>query len=160
MTNKEAIQNFLNDRRLDIIAKMNRATGETERSLRVNAGEDYGYLIAPAHIVTLDKPGRRPTSPGAQKGNPTLRESLMVWIQARGIQPRPGQTRESLAYAMAKTIHEKGNKLYREKRATGVLTETITEEQFSELVDQLAEVNLIEVSSRIIQDFRLNLEKR
>lgn len=159
MTNKQAIENFLNDTRLAIIAKINRATGETGRSLRVTAGKDFGYLVGPAYIDTLER-GRRPTRPGAQKGAITLRESIMIWINARGIQPRPGQTRESLAFAIAKTIHEKGSKLYREKRVSGVLSETITEDRFTELLDDLAQVNLIEVGSKVMEDFRLNLSKQ
>lgn len=157
MTTRTAIQSFLNDVRLSIIAKMNRATGETERSLRVSAGDDFGFLVAPAYIEALER-GRKPTSKG-NTGGPTLRESLLIWIQARGIRPKPGQTEESLSYAIAKSIHKKGSKLYREKRVSGVLSETITEERFAELLDDLAQGSLLDVSSQIIKDFKVNLER-
>ncbi len=93
--------------------KMN-ASGKTAASLEVIPSSTGGSLVAAEHIIFLED-GRGPTSPtGPYKEGEKLIDIIKQWISDKGLDLNP--------YAVTKTIHTKGTKLYRAGGKSGVLS--------------------------------------
>lgn len=93
--------------------KMN-ASGKTAASLEVIPSNTGGSLMAAEHIIFLED-GRGPTSPtGPYKEGEKLIDIIKQWISDKGLDLNP--------YAVTKTIHAKGTKLYRAGGKSGVLS--------------------------------------
>ena len=93
--------------------KMN-ASGKTAASLEVIPSNTGGSLMAAEHIIFLED-GRGPTSPtGPYKEGEKLIDIITQWISDKGLDLNP--------YAVTKTIHAKGTKLYRAGGKSGVLS--------------------------------------
>jgi hypothetical protein len=159
MTNREVIGRFLEQRRQAIISRIKQASGRTARSIYHVEDSVSGVLYGPSHITTLED-GRPPTKDGAPRANPSLREAIEEWLQYAGISPKPGQTRRSLAYAIANSIHRKGTRLWQQGGRSGVLSETITERSFEQLIDDLAAIETLSVQTEVVNKFRLELTKK
>jgi hypothetical protein len=116
LTTQQAISNLLDWIRKGLIADMNdknmKASGRTEKSLRVVANNEDGELYGAKSIGALID-GRGPTKLG-NSGGPTLREAILQWIDDKGIQPETG-TREGLSWAISKSIHKKGTRALKDK---------------------------------------------
>lgn len=81
--------------------------------------------------------GRRPTSPAAPKGDPTLQEILLGWIQENGIVPREeNMSQTALSWAMANSMHKYGDKLYQQGGGRDVFAGILTQSR----VDSLASI--------------------
>lgn len=78
----------------------------------------FQILASPYIRVLID--GRAPTRDGATKGSPTLQEAILAWIERHSIQPKVAtMTQESLSWAISKSIHINGTKLYQSIQAGG-----------------------------------------
>lgn len=110
---KEVIAQFLNGIMADIKSQLPSATGKTAESLQVEVTETFGQLTGRKFINVLQT-GRKPTSPNAPKGTPTLREKILEWILARGIigtaNEKTGKipSAEQLSWAISTKIHKEG----------------------------------------------------
>lgn len=129
------IISFLGQVKADIIdaalAKGMNATGRTLGSLEeLPIGETGGELRANENIIFLED-GRGPTKPGAPAGNPTLLEAITEWVEAKGVGGNP--------YAITKTIHKHGTKLYRMGGKSGVLSIPLREERITDLFNRISE---------------------
>ena len=127
-TSREIILEELSQLRASILqnlARYNRnATGETARSLRIQLNPDGGTLFGRNHFYTLEV-GRGPTR-NITPSTPTLRERIYAWIQAKGVHV-DGYTDLSLSYAIAKTIHKLGTKLFRDKKMQDIYSTALDE---------------------------------
>lgn len=113
-----ALTNLGNDLYKGIVSEMfnqNRvATGKTVNDIDVVVeGPERMYITGPAYLVNLEK-GRGPTSPTGpyqRYGGLSFRESLALWMQARGIDQgkKEGSTQEFGPVLWA--IYTKINKL-------------------------------------------------
>lgn len=127
-------QDILNDLvtavRNDVIhslqANGREATGATIKELQQATINNKVMLLAPSWITALEN-GRKPTPEGTPPSDPTLREALIPWLDARGIP-------QSAAYAVAKKIHQKGY-----KGTPGVLSEPLSDDNINRLADQAAD---------------------
>jgi len=121
-----------------------------------NPNENEGTVLGWKYIETLEK-GRGPTSAGAPKGNPTLREAIEDWIARRSITVE-GITSKSLAYIISKKIHEQGNKLYRAVRGgqqpNNIFSGVITDERIDAFTSSYADVQILYLQSQIVQAFK------
>lgn len=88
------------------------ASGKTAASLEVIPSNTGGSLVAAKHIIFLED-GRGPTKTG-QAGDPKLIDIIKQWIEDKGLDINP--------YAVTRTIHEKGTRLYRNGGKSGVLS--------------------------------------
>lgn len=156
-TNREVIANFLERKKQEIISRINQATGKTARRIFWVADPLGGILYGPHYIEALED-GRGPTR-NTTPSKPTLREAIEEWLEHRSITLRPGQTKKDLAYAIAASIHAKGTRLFQRGGKSGVLSNTITEGSFSELLEQLADVNSVSVATEVVNRFKLELKK-
>lgn len=90
-----------------------RASGRTSESIHAVATDYEVEVLADRHIWALED-GRKPTSAGATRGNPTLYERIKEWMQYRSVfSALEGKERDSVAWAITKKIHEGGTALYR-----------------------------------------------
>lgn len=156
-TNREVIANFLERKKQEIISRINQATGKTARRIFWSADQTGGILYGPHYIQALED-GRGPTR-NRTPNRPTLREAIEEWLEYRSITPRPGQTKKDLAYAIAASIHRRGTLLFQRGGKSGVLSEPITERSFDELLERLAVINSITVSTEVVNKFKIELRK-
>lgn len=78
--------------------------------------------------------GRRPTSPTAPKGDPTLQEALYLWIKETNIQPDdPDMTQLALSWAFATSIHKHGDRLYQHGGGRDVFANILSNERIGSL---------------------------
>lgn len=139
----QAISDFLSRLKDDLAQSISSSgldkSGRVAKSLRIEEDENTGTLYGWKWIEVRTETGRRPTSPGAPKGNPTLREAILAWVERKGIgEPKD---RKSIAYAISKKIHEQGDRLYRGELGitppTGVLTSVINDGRIERLKKEI-----------------------
>jgi len=83
-------------------------------SMELKVDDNSITILADKYIPTLWK-GRAPTKFGAKKGNPTLQETLLSWIKRNNIKPKQSNVSDvALSWAMSKSIHKYGTKLYQQ----------------------------------------------
>lgn len=101
------------------IASM-RASGRTMDSIHAIATENTLQVLALQQIGTAEY-GRKPTSAGAEKGNPTLFEAIKEWAQIRGIVTNINDKKQlGIVYAITKHIHKNGWKTKLDKPLSSV----------------------------------------
>jgi hypothetical protein len=106
------------------------AAENTDVSLEIKASPYISTLID----------GRRPTSPLAKKGDPTLQEILLAWILERNITPRePTMTQTALSWAMANSMHTHGDKLYQMGGGRDIFAEVLNTNRINSLAGLLAD---------------------
>jgi len=123
-----------------IKTKMN-ASGKTAASLEVVPSNTGGSLMAANHIIFLET-GRGPTSPtGPYPSGEKLIDIIKQWIVDKGLDLNP--------YAVTKTIHEKGTRLYRQGGKSGVLSIPLQlaglNTLFAEIATQYSQVTSSEI---------------
>lgn len=97
-----------------------RASGRTMDSIHAIATEDTLQVLALQQIGTAEY-GRKPTSAGAETGNPTLFEAIKEWAQIRGIVTNINDRKQlGIVYAITKHIHKNGWKTKLDKPLTSV----------------------------------------
>lgn len=101
------------------------ASGSLIRSLRFEIvnnglivyGNDYIYYLIY---------GRKPTVSG---GSGVLKDSIRNWIDAKGITPDDGMSKDTLAFLITRKIHRMGNSIYLASNGanSGLLTNILNE---------------------------------
>lgn len=121
----------------------------TESSIEINGSPYISVLID----------GRKPTRPNAPKGNPTLQEILHLWIQEKGIVARANENGKvisqlSLSWAMAKSMHLKGDSLYQRGGGNNIFAGIVTQQRLNAFSNSIGSVFTSSVSSDILKDFK------
>lgn len=130
------------------------ATGRTSRSLRYEVrveADSVTLKIIGRPFFKVVETGRKPTRSGASESEPNLVEQIKEWIAAKGI---PGN-----AYAIAKSIHQKGTKLFqsggRDDVYSNVVNEDLVARISQDVLDKFAQeylknaVNIFTNGSRV-----------
>ena len=157
MTNREVIERFLEQRKQAIIARINQASGRTARRIYYVVDQFSGTLYGPDYIGALED-GRGPTKSNT-RSNPTLQQAIEEWLQFAGIPVPAGMDRRSFSYAIAHSIHAKGTRLFQAGGNSGVLSQTITERSFNELLNDLTDIQSVRVSTEVVNRFKIELKK-
>lgn len=85
-----------------------RASGRTMDSIHAVVTEDTLEVLALKQIGTAEY-GRKPTSAGAETGDPTLFEAIKEWAVIRGIVTNlDDKAQLGIVYAITKHIHKNG----------------------------------------------------
>lgn len=107
------------------------------RTMELEIDDKSITIYGDKYISTLWK-GRGPTRFGAKKGNPTLQQLMLAWINKNNIKPNePSMTDVALSWAMSKSIHQYGTKLYQQGGKQNVFEAILTKDRinsFSTLV--------------------------
>lgn len=103
----------------EIQSRIPQATGSSAKSMRVNVTiENNKYILkitAKPYFMVLET-GRKPT-PGVKPSRGMV-DNIKEWLKAKGKE-------ESLAWAISKSINEKGTKLWQQGGRRDVVTEPI-----------------------------------
>jgi hypothetical protein len=124
---------------------------ETEFGINLN-------ILASKYIrVLID--GRKPTKIGAPKGDPTLQQIILSWIKDKGITPRANKngkvpTIESLSWAISKSIHLYGTRLYQQGGGNEIFEPIITETRINSLLSQLERSYYINIESDLVKSLK------
>jgi hypothetical protein len=133
----EGIRQNIRTKNVTEFGSMN-ASGKMADSLGYRIDENGLTIFSSEKYFTVLETGRKPTSSGASKGNPTLRESIFEWIKNKPIASDINQ--ESLAFLIARKIGEEGSLLYRQGGKSGVISDFINDQKIKEdLIDLLDE---------------------
>lgn len=114
------------------------ASGRTAASLHFEIDDNEIRLYGAKHIFALEY-GRKPTTGG---GDGSLRERIRVWLDEKGISPQPGAngkaiSKDSLAYLIARKIHNEGTELFRQGGNSGILADVINEQTIAGISEAL-----------------------
>lgn len=104
------------------------ATGQTSRSLRFEVRQEGSKTI----LKVIGKPylavvetGRKPT-PQYDKPSKAFVDSIREWTKAKGLS-------QSLAYAIAKSIHKKGTELFKKGGRNDIISNVINDSLASQI---------------------------
>lgn len=122
----------------DIRSRIPNVTGTMSQSLGYTIDNTGLIIFSTEKYFTVLETGRKPTDSNAPAGNPTLRQSILKWIENK---PIYGDiSKESLAYLISRKIHEEGTLLYRQGGKSGVISKSINDEIIQvELIDKLTD---------------------
>ena len=95
----------------NIVAQGANATGKTIESMKVTTTPQGGTLTGRAYFGTLET-GRRPTNPNTNN-RVNLYSIIYDWMMAKGVHAQD-KTDVSLAWAITKSIHKKGTRLFQQ----------------------------------------------
>lgn len=133
----DILASMMNDIENDVIHSMQQnnrvATGKTIGELQTIITNEQGILMAPRSIDALEF-GRKPTSPNAPAGEPTLYECIVEWAQARGIdefQTNDKGVEVNVWRAITAHIHKYGF-----EGTPGILTEPLSDENLGKRTDK------------------------
>jgi hypothetical protein len=141
---KEILSEFgeavVNDLRQSISFSGISASGNLEQSIRYELSETALTVFGASYAFAAEF-GRGPT----QKSGGDLRAAIRRWIDDKGIIP-DGITKDSLAFVITRSIHNKGTRLfdgsrpdfYGRTKPTEILNGVINDGRVNELEQQLA----------------------
>jgi len=139
-TNKEIFDQFTNT----IVPELQKVSGSFfGKSIEVETTENSMTIYASPFISVLWK-GRKPTSMGAKTGNPTLQKSILDWINKKGISGKANKsgnvpTSEQLSWAISKSIHLYGTKLYQQGGKQNIFDTILTPNRIDNLLSLIAD---------------------
>jgi hypothetical protein len=145
--NKEILEQFAKD----IVPELQAVSKGFAPSISYEVGDDYLIITASPYIrVLID--GRAPTREGAPKGSPTLQEAILAWIKRHSIVGRVGKdgkipTDEQLSWAISKSIHLRGTRLYQQGGGNNIFDSIITSERINNLLNLLTERFIVEIKA-------------
>ena len=146
---KNIIKRFGDKLVIDIQKAIPKATGETADSVYIEFTKS-GFIIRGGAQIDAIIDGRKPTSAGAKKSNPTLQQSVLKWIKAKGIRPKETSMSDiSLSWVISNSIHKNGYK------GKGNIFKTVfTASRFSSLTESLIKNKAIAIQSNVIKEFK------
>ena len=124
------------------------ATGDLLNSIRYEVNGNSLTIFGKQYIGALEN-GRKPTE---NTGDGTLREKIRRWIDVKGIEP-DDISKDSLAYLIARKIHEEGTTIYRKYAggSSGLLSDAINEDEIESLQDALIFAYVETVKSSVLK---------
>lgn len=138
MTNEQIFKQFSET----IVPELQKVSGRFASSITSDYSEDDLTISASPFIrVLID--GRRPTSPNARTGSPTLQQIIRKWIDEKGITPRAKSngvipTKDQLSWAISKSIHVNGTLLWQRGGGNNIFDTILTPIRIENLLNLLA----------------------
>ena len=128
---------FINEVEPEIKAVVGSFAPTIESKIKDN---DKGFQILASPYIRVLIDGRAPTKEGATKGNPTLQQAILAWIERHSIQPKLAtMSQESLSWAISKSIHKKGTKLYQKGGGNRIFDPILTTERENKLLSLISD---------------------
>lgn len=155
---KEAFDKFAEAAIFDIKKQMRAtdavATGKTLRSIEFLATDSQlritgGKAFTGTDRISFIESGRGKSN--RDEGG-KLYPAILEWVEARGIGTT--KTRKGIAYAITKSIHEKGTQLHRKNKIRDIVQSAFGEDRITELYKELGNTLFRELESQIVQTIR------
>ena len=131
---------LIQDLRASLDAAGTTASGKTKDSLESKITLDSYKLYGRKFIFGLEY-GRKPTS---ASGDGSLKKIILKWIDLKGIIPKDKISKKSLAFIIARKIHQKGDLLHRTEqnykkmsKPTGIINSVINDGRIEALSKRL-----------------------
>jgi hypothetical protein len=152
MTNDEIIKEEIDAILVDIIKVYNesgrRASGEFEKGLEAVYEHNKGTIKGFVYLA-----GRGKTKKKGKSGEPTLQERILDWLKIKGIRPIKKKMKlRSLAYLIARKIHEKGTK---RSEWLKIYEEVITPERIDSIISRISELNVNKMITTIAAELEV-----
>lgn len=159
MLDLKALENILNEEGsrliLDLQALMvstgANATGRTSRSLELvtrNNNSAVGFNVSGDIGWAYVEQGRGKT---LKTGNGEVLKAIKEWIDAKGITPKDGISKDALAYLITRKIHREGTKLFILNQRRDIYTSLITDEYIDKICDKLG----TEIQAQVAKDITI-----
>lgn len=144
------VQTWLEERVIAIKAAVDKnfkATGKTRDSVR-GFIEGDSAIIEGSSILEFGEFGRGPTKNGTPPGK--LRDIIREWIDVKGISPRGGISKDTLAYLITRKIHRDGIKVPNRFNEGGILSSVLNDAAIQELLNEFGETLIAEFESDLL----------
>ena len=151
LSNKEIFQQFADKVVPELKSDSKRFANSIESEVTNN---ELKIVASPFIRVLID--GRRPTSPTAVKGNPTLQQIMRKWIDDNSITPKIDKngnipTKDQLSWMFSNSMHVKGDLLYQRVSKGGqknlIFDSILTPQRIEDLLTLLSNKFYTEVIS-------------
>jgi hypothetical protein len=147
MTNEEIFRQFADI----IVPELKSVSKRFANSIEAEI-TDTSLVISASPFISVLVDGRRPTSPTAPKGDPTLQQIIRKWIDEKGITPKANKngkipTLDQLSWAISKSIHMYGDRLYRRGGGNNIFDSIITPARIDNLLSLLADKYYTEIKA-------------
>ena len=152
MSNEEILSQFANE----IVPELQAVSKGFAPSISYTVSDNMLEITASPYIrVLID--GRAPTRNGATRGNPTLQQIILSWINRHSITARANKqgkipTPEQLSWAISKSIHLHGTKLYQQGGGNNIYDTIITTQRIENLLNLLTNKFRVEIQAINIYD--------
>lgn len=130
------------------------ATGKTLRSLEFLATDSRLLITGGKAFTGTDRLSFIESGRGATQKSEggVLYPAILEWVEARGI--GTPKTRKGIAYAITKSIHEKGTQLHRKNKMRDIVQSAFGEDRIAELYKELGNTLFRELESQIVKQIR------
>jgi hypothetical protein len=135
---------FLEKIKIRLTASIPIVTGRTVDSLETRADEYGGQLLAAPHIGAVEY-GRSPRRTNKDMG---FWKELQLWLAAKGM-----DSTMKNAKRLAWSINTFGTEQWQSGSGSGALTDIINDGMFDELVNDIGDKELINISSEVLNVF-------
>lgn len=144
------LQKWLEDRVKEIKANVDKnfkATGKTRDSITSRVEGDSG-IIEGSSILYFGEFGRGPSKKGPQPG--ILKDLIREWIDVKGIVPKDGISKDTLAFLITRKIHRDGIKVPNNYNDGEILSSVINQEAVNELIEEFGATLVGEFESELL----------
>jgi hypothetical protein len=147
MSNEEILDQFAKE----IVPELMKVSKGFAPSISYTVSDNVLEITASPYIrVLID--GRAPTRAGAKRGNPTLQQTILSWINRHSITARANKqgkipTPEQLSWAISKSIHLRGTKLYQQGGGNNIYDNIITNARIENLLNLLTNKFRVEIKA-------------
>lgn len=152
MSNEEILTQFAKE----IVPELQAVSKGFAPSISYTVTDNSLEITASPYIrVLID--GRAPTRQGAPKGNPTLQQAILSWINRHSITARANSqgkipTPEQLSWMISKSIHLHGTRLYQQGGGNNIFDTIITQSRIDNLLNLLTNQFRVEIKAININD--------
>jgi hypothetical protein len=149
-TDQEILQQFVDK----LVPEVQGVTKRFAPTISSEVTPTSATIYGSKYIQTLID-GRPPTSSNPVIGPKSLQEILLEWIGTKGIQPNANAsgvipTVEQLSWAMASSMHKKGDRLYQQGGGNNIFENIFTTDRIQSLLS-LFEKNYINDVESIVK---------
>lgn len=153
---KQQGESVIKDLRKSFETNKVNASGNLSRSLmqEIEINQVFTRLtVSAASYVFTTEEGRGPTK---GRGDGELYRRILQWIEDKKLNI-PDKQKRGVAFAITKTIHEKGTRLFRSGSLSGVLSNVLNDQRVNEILEAIGQQQEESIIESIIRTTKENV---